>query len=102
MARKKDRSELEHLRGENRELTKTIRKLKRQIHQFEKSRHIYHEVISDYEELIVNEQQENIAVEKSSKLKKCEKCYSGTMNEFEIMDKVIGTCNSCGFRKRLK
>ncbi len=102
MARKKDRSELEHLRGENRELTKTIRKLKRQIHQFEKSRHIYHEVISDYEELIVQEQQEEIVVEKKSKMKKCEKCHSGVMEEFEIMGKTIGTCNSCGARKRIK
>jgi septal ring factor EnvC (AmiA/AmiB activator) len=102
LARQKDKSELEHLRGENRELTKTIRKLKRQVHQFEKSKHIYHEVISDYEEIIAEEQAQEVVVEKKSKMKSCEKCFSGVMEEFEIMDKVIGTCNSCGHRKRIK
>jgi hypothetical protein len=36
--------------------------------------------------------------------KSCDKCFVGFYDEYEIMDKVIVTCDndSCGDRKRLK
>lgn len=100
MAKGKDKSEIEHLRGENRELQKELKRLRSRLRQFDKSKHLYHDVLSDYEEMLT----QTTEVEKidNKKPKSCEICHAGTMEEFEILDKVIGTCNSCGHRKRIR
>lgn len=58
-------------------------------------------MISDYEEML----SQHVDIEPVNSNKKqvtCTECHSGVMEEYEIMDKVIGTCNSCGFRKKLR
>lgn len=101
LARKKDKNESEHLRGEIRELEKQNKQLRRRLTKYEKSKHIYNDLISDYEEII----SEHVIIEKivpKSKATRCPSCHEGAMEEYEIMGKVIGTCNSCGHRKRVK
>ena len=101
MAKTKDRSELEHLRGIIRDLEKQNRQLRSKLKQYEKSKHIYHDVITDYKDIL----EKDVELEKEAPKKKtyyCEKCHSGIMEQFEILNKTIGTCNSCGHRKRIK
>lgn len=100
MPKKKERSELEYYRSQIRELQKENKQLKKQLGHHEKRKHIYNDVISDYEEMLI----QHVPVDeiKTNKKITCEDCSKGNYDEFEIMGKVIGTCNNCGFRKRLK
>lgn len=98
--KRKNKNEYEYLRGEIRDLQKENKRLRQQLKQFDKSKHIYHDVISDYEEML--SQHVEIEPVESKKKTNCSECHQGIMEEFEIMDKIIGTCNNCGFRKRIK
>lgn len=100
MPKKRDKSELEYYRGKCRELEKRIRQLEKQLTSYEKNKHIYNDVIHDYEEIIA--QQVEVEELTTKKKQKCPECFKGDLDEFEIMNKVFGTCNSCSFRKRLK
>lgn len=94
--RKKDKSEVEHLHGLNRELTKQVAALTRQLKYFEKRDHIYD----------LSPPDENAVVElptKKHKLRDCDKdSCGGQYEEYDILEKTIGTCNVCGDRKRIK
>ncbi len=94
--RNQDKSEIEHYRGLVRTLEKRVRQLTRQLKYFEKREHIL--------ELSEPNEDETIPQEEVKKLIRCKapKCHTGFYNEYDILDKVIGTCNVCGDRKRLK
>lgn len=100
MPKKKDKSEAEFYKSTIRELEKENKQLKKTLSYYEKRKHIYNDVLQDYEEMLV----QHVPIEevKNSKINHCEDCFKGTIEEFEIMGKVIGTCNNCGFRKRIK
>lgn len=92
--RKRDKNEVEHLRGELRELQKQNRQLRKQLKHLEKRDHLNE----------LNEPEEPIEkIEPKVKIR-CTACGKGFYDEFEILDKVFGTCNipTCGDRKRLK
>jgi hypothetical protein len=90
---RKTKSEVEHLRGQVRELERLVRSLQQQLRQYEK-----YEQKSQDEELVTD----NEDTFPSSFRVKCDSCGKGTFDEYEIMGKVIGTCNICGERRRLK
>lgn len=88
-----DKNELEHYKGLVRELQKRIRGLERELSFFSKRKH--------FDEAVEEVQEEEFTSPPPPK-KRCEECARGHYDEFEIADKVIGTCNICGNRKRLK
>lgn len=83
-------SELEHLRGQLKELRAENKSLKRRLRELEKHEHMY-ETTEEIEE-----HQEEI------KKIKCPECFKGHLDEIEILNKVFGTCNVCGHRKKLR
>lgn len=93
MARSKHAKPDEHLLGEVRSLKKLVKSLRQRIRQLEKTEHNYEENKD------VVEQEEQPVIQK---LQTCEDCGKGKYIEFEIMNKIIGTCNNCGHRTRLK
>lgn len=100
MPKNKERSETEYYKSLIRELQKENKQLKRQLTHHEKRKHRHDEVINDYEELLT--QYVPIEETSSKRKSKCSECGKGDLEEFEILNKVYGTCNSCGLRKRIK
>jgi|SRR6478609_9719592 len=92
---KKNHSELKFLKQKIRDLEQENKRLKRQMAQVEKYKHIS-EPESKEE---VEEYHESAVVKKGIP---CDACGKGFYKEFEIMDKCFGTCNICEDRKRLK
>ena len=90
---------MEHLRGEIRELEKENRQLKRRLTKYEKNKHLYNNVIQDYEEMLVAHVDTDDI--KTEKRKECPDCGKGHLDEYAILDKIFGTCDVCGFRKKL-
>lgn len=92
--RKQDKSETEHLKGIIRELQKEVRSLTKRLKHSLKREHLY-------EQLEPEPAPEPIEIKRR---KSCDKCFVGFYDEYEILDKVIVTCDndSCGDRKRLK
>lgn len=91
--KKRDKSPEEFFRGLLREANKRIRQLEQEVKSLRKYER------SQDEEVVVDE--EDTYPDKKP-LIRCDSCSKGFYEEFEIMDKVIGTCNVCGDRKRLK
>lgn len=91
MGKTKNRShsELEHLRGEIKELRKENRQLHKLLKTLQKHEHMF-------------EKTEETKDEPEVKLIQCSECFKGSFTEINILDKVFGTCNVCGHRKRLK
>lgn len=50
----------------------------------------------------VSEDTEEDEVPETDTRQSCDNCGKGKYNEFEIMDKVFGTCDVCEDRKKLK
>lgn len=96
---RKTRSEVEHLRGHIRELESENKSLKRRLRQYEKRENLYENNKEEIEEVLTSKALEET---NPSKLKKCDDCGKGAYEEFEIMEKVFGTCNVCGHRKKLR
>lgn len=91
MAKPKEGKKDEFYLSEIRSLRKENKSLKQRIKQLEKAEHIFEERL-DPEEIEPPVQ----------KLHTCESCGKGKLIEFEIMNKVYGTCNVCSERVRLK
>lgn len=90
MSRTKDRgnSEVEHLRGE-------IRRLKKQLRQFEKVYSNRSPVDKNIKESIIPEEYDDRPLCLS------DACGKGRYNLFEILGRVFGTCDVCGERRKL-
>lgn len=96
-SKQKNRSELEALRGFNRELEKEVRSLRKQLKQLEK----YERTSQDDNDVIANE---DTYPEIEFKLTKdCSSCGKNKVVEsLEIMGKIYGQCPTCGYSERLK
>lgn len=94
MARSKHAKPDEELLGELRGLRKLVKSLRQRIKQLEKKEHVFDQ------EMSVAGEPEELPVGKQKLL--CLDCGKGTYDEYELMDKIYGTCNVCGYRKRLK
>ncbi len=95
MARSKHAKPDEELLGEVRSLRKLVKSLRQRIKQLEKNEQKFEESVED----------ENTTIELpvgKQNLIYCEDCAKGTYVEIEIMNKTYGTCNVCGYHKRLK
>lgn len=93
--KRKNHSELEHLRGITREYEAEIRRLRKQLRQYEKyDRQDYSDEESkDSEDTFI----------KLKLTKECSICGKGTVIQtLEIQNKIYGTCNHCGFNERIK
>lgn len=96
-SKQKNRSDLEHLRGYNRELEKEVRSLRKQLKQYEK----YERISQDDNDIASSE---DTYPEIEFKLTKdCSSCGKDKIVEsLEIMGKHYGTCATCGYSERLK
>lgn len=95
--KRKEKSEGEHYRGEIRRLKKVIRSLEQELRESKKHEHMF-EISQDEED--TNDSEDTFRSLK--KLQECDVCGKGHYVEFEIIGRVIGTCNICGDRKRLR
>jgi rubrerythrin len=93
LARRKDKNELEHLRGEVRGLEKEVRRLKRQLRNEEK-RHLA-DPIEYLDELLEEEIKEN----KQERRIECPECISGSLVISDLGIKSLEKCNQCSYRK---
>lgn len=93
--RNKKHDETQYYKGLIRDLEKQVRNLKRQLKYYTKREHILNEHLDDIKEL-TSKKEEPIL-----KKLKCTECNKGTLDEFMVLDRLYGTCNSCGHRKRL-
>jgi uncharacterized protein YydD (DUF2326 family) len=84
--RKKELTEVQVLKHENRELRAELNKVRRQLKQLEKARHIYDEH--------TDEPEEPIAIEI-----KCPQCYAGDIKTIDLGIKIMQACESCSYRK---
>ena len=91
---KKSHNELKFLKEQIRDLQKENRRLKRQVKQTEKYAHIPEETTS--------QEVEEVEIEVIKNKLECLECGKGHYEEFEIMDRIYGTCNICEDRKRIK
>lgn len=97
MAKQKEKSELEHLRSENRMLKSEIRNLKKQVGRANKKdrREAYLE--KELKEYIIKEEQEQYEV----KGKSCPKC-KGILETVDLGVRILEKCSTCGHRMTIK
>ena len=88
--RNQDKSESEHLKGIIRELGKEIRQLKQLVRQYEKREQNPEPKIDPSLRVTLDQRLD------------CDECGKGKYDELVLLDKVYGTCDLCGSRKRLK
>ena len=95
--RNKNHDEVRYFRGVIRDLQKQIRQLQRQLKYQDKWQHIVEENKEELIELLK-------AKEDVPEIKKkiaCVSCVEGYYDEFMLLDRLYGTCDNCGTRKRL-
>lgn len=97
MPKKRSKSSDEWYRGRIRELERENRALKKQLKQLEKKEHFFDEG----QDIEIASDSEDTFPDLKAKTP-CHSCGKGFIEEFEIMGRIIGTCNICGDRKRLK
>lgn len=96
MPKKRSKNGEEFWRGKCREQAKEIRQLRKQLRYYQKQEHIF----DGQDEDIAIDTEDTYPAIKPKEL--CNECGKGSYDEFEIMNKVYGTCNVCGHRKRIK
>jgi hypothetical protein len=99
MPKKRAKNGEEFWRGRVRELEKENRSLKKRIKQIQKKEHIFDDSNSQDTEVAIDSED---TYPDLKRLNPCNECGKGFIEEYEIMGKVIGTCNICGDRKRIK
>lgn len=104
MTRKRDKSELDHVKGELRSAQKTIREQEKEIRQLQKQltfhqkRHHLAEVPQDDD--VVRDSEDTPP---KLLMKDCDGCGKGKLIEsIEIMGKVYGNCSNCKQSGRIK
>jgi hypothetical protein len=95
LARQKDKSETEHLRGELKEAQKIIKVLKKRLRTLEKSKHVWDQYNLDADE--------NSAPDFTDiKTTPCPDCHTGTVLKIDLGIKVIESCSICQWRRVVK
>ncbi len=94
----KNRDEIEFYRGIIRDLEKQVRTLNKELQYYKKRNHIFDSTKQDEE---ISRDSEDTIIKLQKKVP-CDDCGKGHYEEFEILDKVYGTCNVCDHRKKLK
>lgn len=95
-SKNRNRTEVEYLRGQIRELEKENKSLRRELKQYRNRTNEFEEHKEELEALAMLQANEE---EYQSTLINCFKCKIGTMDSFEVIPgKFIFTCIECGFR----
>lgn len=89
---RKTHSEIEHLRAENRKLSAELRRVRRQLRDFEKREHFYEDIVDEIIE-------ENSDVEMG--IATCVKCKHPVI-ELDFKQVLIRKCENCGHQERKK
>lgn len=89
--RRKELTEAQVLKKENQELKKQLRSLQHEVRELRKHEHAY-EYSDDAPEETNMEDTHT----------RCDSCGKGVLVELEVLNKIFGTCNVCGERKKLK
>lgn len=84
----KNHSELEHLRGQNKQLKSENRQLKRQLKNLENRAHFYEEVIED--------------VTEDLNIDTCFECGKGNLQVLDLKHVKFIHCDLCGYKERQK
>lgn len=96
MAKPKERSEVEHLRAENRKLKSELKHLKKQVARSNKLANRYEDI---------NDKLQEIELEKDVRIvpqnPTCPNCL-GNLKEVSIGIRTLITCDSCNFRETKK
>lgn len=87
--RTKELTEAQVLKKENRELRAEIKKVRQQLRQLEKAKHIY--VEDHYDE-------DDIPDESPVEIK-CPECYTGNITTIDLGIKWMHNCSMCAYRK---
>lgn len=95
MSKQRERSELEHLRAENRTLKKQIKHLKKQLSHKEKREHLYEDISEEIED---QGMEEDIA----PKGKSCELCGKGVLVREKMGARILTKCTTCTYSKFTK
>lgn len=98
MAKPKDRSEVEFLRGEVKKLRSALKHYKKELSRANKRSRDYQEL----EELV---QDQELEIEEQTKLVPsggCSKCQSDKVTLADLGAKVYRFCSNCGHREKIK
>ncbi len=96
----KNHDEVRYLQGEIRRLKKVIRSLESQLKSSKKMEHAYE--ISQDEEIMGDSEDTFAHLTPAIPCDGETGCGKGYFKEMELMGKTYGTCNTCGFSRRLK
>lgn len=86
---RKNRSEVEFLKGKIRELEKRNRQLERIVGHLKKSEHLFYEAPIEQEE-----------DEKKDSPLTCQECGKGKIEVLCLLDRVYHQCSLCDYRER--
>lgn len=99
MTKKKSKSEVETLRGVNRNLRKQIKHLQKQIGRKEKREYLLDDVEEREAELHLKEQLEESEFVSTGN---CPECDVGKLELVELGNRVLVNCNTCKYRSTKK
>lgn len=98
MAKARDRSEVEFLRGEVRKLRSAIKHYKKELGRATKRSRDYEELESVVQEQELAVEEIRLAVASPS----CSKCQSSSVTMADLGAKVYKFCSNCGHREKTK
>lgn len=99
MPKKKERSEVEYLKSQNRELLKENKKLKKTISRSTKKEHI----LKDLEDRLEEEyfQEDHTRDVEPAPVTGCPKC-GRKLESVDLIKRIIVTCENCDYREVVK
>lgn len=89
--RRRESSEVEHLRGKVRELEKENRHLKKHVKKLDRQSHFYDDLVDSLAE----------EIESPSKSEKCTSCKTGTLKILDLKHVKYEVCDKCEHRKKI-
>jgi hypothetical protein len=98
MAKSKEGKGSEYYLGIIRKLKSENRNLKKRLKQLEKREHFYEDNEEDDDDII----ELPVGEENEVYTKRCNECGKGMLKTFEIVGRVFETCETCGYRKKIK
>lgn len=98
MAKKRDRSEVEWLRGEVKKLRSMVKHYKKEAARAGKRERSYEEL-----EAVIQEQEEAVEeIKHATTSVSCFKCQSNSVTIADLGAKVYKFCSNCGHREKIK
>lgn len=92
--RKKELTEVQVLKKENRELKSEIRELKRDVRRLQKQEHFHENTRLD------EEAEQMILIEETDKTLLCPSCFKGDLIEMNVVGRHWFECNQCDYDTR--